>query len=133
MQQQLGLGPKEMDNMLNKKSGVLGITGKFTDRRDVIACSQAGDKRCSLALEIESYRIKKYIGSYYAVLGRVDAIVFTAGVGENAWLIREKALSNLEELGIKIDFEKTKNIEQIRRNGNIRTRFKSKSFCYTYK
>jgi len=96
MQQQLGLGPKEMDNMLNKKSGVLGITGKFTDRRDVIACSQAGDKRCSLALEIESYRIKKYIGSYYAVLGRVDAIVFTAGVGENAWLIREKALSNLE-------------------------------------
>lgn len=108
MQQQLGISPKDMDNTLNKKSGVLGITGKYTDRRDIIACAESGDKRCQLSLEIEAYRLKKYIGSYYAVLGRVDAIVFTAGVGENAWLIREKALSNLEELGIKIDFEKNR-------------------------
>ncbi|MCX8084536.1 MAG: acetate kinase [Calditerrivibrio sp.] len=108
MQQQLNVSPKEMDNILNKKSGILGITGKFTDRRDVIAGSEQGDKRCTLALEIEAYRLKKYIGAYYAVLGRVDAIVFTAGVGENAWIIREKALQGLENLGIIIDFEKNK-------------------------
>ncbi|MGC8925610.1 MAG: acetate kinase [Calditerrivibrio sp.] len=108
MQQQLNVTPKEMDNILNKKSGILGITGKYTDRRDVIAGSEQGDNRCNLALEIEAYRLKKYIGAYYAVLGRVDAIVFTAGVGENAWLIREKALQGLENLGIIIDFEKNK-------------------------
>jgi len=108
MQQQLNVGPKEMDNILNKKSGILGITGKYTDRRDVIEGSEKGYKRCQLALEIEAYRLKKYIGAYYAVLGRVDAIVFTAGVGENAWLIREKALQGLENLGIIIDFEKNK-------------------------
>ncbi|ADR18676.1 acetate kinase [Calditerrivibrio nitroreducens] len=108
MQQQLNVTPKEMDNILNKKSGILGITGKYTDRRDVIAGGEQGDKRCHLALEIEAYRLKKYIGAYYAVLGRVDAIVFTAGVGENAWLIREKALQGLENLGIIIDFEKNK-------------------------
>jgi len=108
MQQQLNVSPKEMDNILNKKSGILGITGKYTDRRDVIEGSEKGDKRCQLALEIEAYRLKKYIGAYYAVLGRVDAIVFTAGVGENAWVIREKALQGLENLGIIIDFEKNK-------------------------
>lgn len=105
MQQRLNVSPREMDNMLNKKSGILGITGKFTDRRDVLECAKT-DERCKLAIEIEAYRIKKYIGSYYAVLGRVDAIVFTAGVGENATIIREKALEGLEELGIKIDKEK---------------------------
>jgi acetate kinase len=105
MQQRLNISPREMDNMLNKKSGILGITGKFTDRRDVLECAKT-DERCKLAIEIEAYRIKKYIGSYYAVLGRVDAIVFTAGVGENATIIREKALEGLEELGIKIDKEK---------------------------
>lgn len=105
MQQRLNVSPREMDNMLNKKSGILGITGKFTDRRDVLECAKT-DERCKLAIEIEAYRIKKYIGAYYAVLGRVDAIVFTAGVGENATIIREKALEGLEELGIKIDKEK---------------------------
>lgn len=105
MQQRLNVSPREMDNMLNKKSGILGITGKFTDRRDVLECAKT-DERCKLAIEIEAYRIKKYIGAYYAVLGRVDAIVFTAGVGENATVIREKALEGLEELGIKIDKEK---------------------------
>jgi len=105
MQQRLNISPREMDNMLNKKSGILGITGKFTDRRDVLECAKT-DERCKLAIEIEAYRIKKYIGAYYAVLGRVDAIVFTAGVGENATIIREKALEGLEELGIKIDKEK---------------------------
>jgi acetate kinase len=114
MQQKLNTGPKEMDNMLNKKSGILGITGKFTDRRDVLECSKT-DERCELAIEIEAYRLKKYIGSYYAVLGRVDAIVFTAGVGENAGIIRQKALEGLEELGIKID--KEKNLKTFSKSG----------------
>ncbi len=104
-----GLSPKEIDSTLNKKSGVLGITGEFTDRRDVIAAAEAGNERCKLALEIESYRLKKYIGSYCAVLGRLDAVVFTAGVGEMGWLIREKALEDLEHIGIKLDKEKNRN------------------------
>ncbi|MGA1861302.1 acetate kinase [Deferribacter thermophilus] len=106
MQQILDIGPKEMDTILNKKSGILGLTGKYTDRRDVLEGAEQGDERCKIALEVEAYRLKKYIGAYMAVLGRVDAIVFTAGVGENAGIIRQMALEGLEELGIKIDKEK---------------------------
>jgi acetate kinase len=104
-----GLSPKEIDSILNKKSGILGVTGEFTDRRDVIEAAEKGNERCALALEIESYRLKKYIGSYCAILGHLDAVVFTAGVGEMAWLIREKALENLEHIGIKLDKEKNRN------------------------
>ena len=103
------LSPKEIDGILNKKSGILGITGEFTDRRDVIEAAEAGNKRCKLALEIEGYRLKKYIGSYCAILGRLDAVVFTAGVGEMGWLIREKALEDLDHIGIKLDKEKNRN------------------------
>ncbi len=98
-----GLSPKEIDGLLNKKSGILGITGQYTDRRDVIEAAETGNQRCALALEIEAYRLKKYIGAYCAVLGRLDAVVFTAGVGEMGWLIREKALSDLTHIGIKLD------------------------------
>lgn len=115
MQQQLGVSPKDMDNLLNKKSGILGITGKFTDRRDVLNHCSKDDRRCSLSVEIEAYRLKKYIGQYYAVLGKVDAIVFTAGVGENAGIIRQMALENLEEMGIKID--KEKNLKTFSKSG----------------
>lgn len=103
------LSPQEIDSILNKKSGILGITGEFTDRRDVIEAAEAGNKRCELALDIEGYRLKKYIGSYCAVLGRLDAVVFTAGVGEMGWLIREKALENLSHIGIVLDKEKNRN------------------------
>ena len=102
------LSPQEIDSILNKKSGILGITGEFTDRRDVIEAAEAGNKRCELALEIEGYRLKKYIGSYCAILGRLDAVVFTAGVGEMGWLIREKALENLGHIGIVLDKEKNR-------------------------
>ena len=101
-----GLTPKEIDSVLNKKSGVLGITGHYTDRRDVLEGIEKGDKKCQLALDIESYRLKKYIGSYCAALGRLDAVVFTAGVGEMGAAIREKALENLEHIGIILDKEK---------------------------
>ncbi|HKI51295.1 MAG TPA: acetate kinase [Geothermobacteraceae bacterium] len=106
IQQKEGLSAKELDAILNKKSGVLGITGHYTDRRDVLEGIENGDPRCKLALEIEGYRLKKYIGSYCAALGRLDAVVFTAGVGEMGAAIREKALENLEHMGIKLDKEK---------------------------
>jgi acetate kinase len=101
-----GLDPKEVEQMLNKKSGILGITEIFTDRRDVETAAKGGDQRAQLAIDIESYRLKKYIGAYYAALGRVDALVFTAGVGERGSLIREKTVAGLENLGIKIDRKK---------------------------
>lgn len=106
IQQKEDLSAKELDSILNKKSGVFGITGQYTDRRDVLEGIENGDPRCKLALEIEGYRLKKYIGSYCAVLGRLDAVVFTAGVGEMGAAIREKALENLEHMGIKLDKEK---------------------------
>jgi acetate kinase len=108
IQQQEELSAKDLDSILNKKSGVLGITGQFTDRRDVLEGIENGDERCKLALEIEGYRLKKYIGSYYAALGRLDAVVFTAGVGEMGWAIREKALENLDHMGIILDKEKNR-------------------------
>lgn len=107
MQQQLDVDAKTMDNILNKKSGILGITGRYTDRRDVLMCEDDEYKhRCGLAIDVESYRLRKYIGAYYAVLGRLDAIVFTAGVGENAGAIRQLAVEGLEHMGIKVDKEK---------------------------
>lgn len=99
---------EEVVYILNKKSGILGITGKYADRRDVELAAEKGDKLAKLAIEMEAYRIKKYIGAYYAVLGEVDAIVFTAGVGERSPIIREKALSGLERLGIYLDRERNK-------------------------
>lgn len=103
------LTPAEIDSILNKKAGILGITGQFTDRRDVIEGAEEGDARCKLALEVEGYRLKKYIGSYAAAIGGIDAVVFTAGVGEMGWLIREKALEGLEFMGIILDKEKNRN------------------------
>jgi acetate kinase len=99
---------KEMDSLLNKKSGILGITGKFTDRRDVEKGAQEGDKRCQLAIDIECYRLKKYIGAYSYAVGGVDAIVFTAGVGEMSDITRAKALDGLGSLGVVYDPEKNK-------------------------
>lgn len=97
------LSPKEMDSILNKKSGVLGITGKYTDRREIEEAAAKGDERAKLAIEIESYRIKKYIGAYASAVGGVDAVVFTAGVGERGCVMREKALEGLEFMGVKCD------------------------------
>jgi acetate kinase len=95
-----------MDTALNKKSGLLGITEKYADRRDIENAAKEGDKLSELSIEMEAYRLKKYIGSYVAALGNVDAIVFTAGVGEHSPLIRGKALEGLEVMGIKIDQNK---------------------------
>jgi acetate kinase len=103
-----GMSGAEMDTAMNKKSGILGITEKFVDRRDIQTGCDNGDERCILAMEMETYRIKKYIGSYYAALGHVDAIVFTAGVGEMNPNYREKSVGGLESMGIKLDDSKNK-------------------------
>jgi len=108
MMQIEGLSANEIDGILNKKSGILGITGKYTDRRDVTAHAEKGDKTCKLAIDIEAYRLRKYIGSYMAVLGRLDAIVFTAGVGERGWQIRQQACEGLEQMGIHLDLERNR-------------------------
>lgn len=95
-----------VDRMLNKNSGLLGITEKYIDRRDINEGVEENDERCILAQDMEAYRIKKYLGSYSAVLGQVDAIVFTAGVGEMSPPVRAKALSDLESIGVKVDMKK---------------------------
>lgn len=105
---QTGMDFKELDTALNKKSGVYGITEKFSDRRDIQAGVEQGDERCILAQDMESYRLRKFIGAYAAVLGRVDAVVFTAGVGEMNPTVREKAMSNLENMGIHFDSRRNK-------------------------
>ncbi|MBU4445974.1 acetate kinase [bacterium] len=98
----------EMNSILNKKSGILGITGEYNDRREVIEAAERGDERAKLALDIETYRIRKYIGAYAAAIGGIDAIVFTAGVGEMCDLIRARALDGLDFMGIKYDKNKNK-------------------------
>ncbi len=103
-----GMTAAEMDTALNKKSGLLGITGKYVDRRDVQSAMEAGDKRAELAQDMECYRLRKYFGAYLAAIGPVDAIVFTAGVGEFAYQVRAKACQGLEHLGIKLDPAKNK-------------------------
>jgi acetate kinase len=97
-----GIKLQEVNDILNKDSGLKGICG-MNDMRDIHASVQKGDKKAKLALDMFAYRVKKYIGAYYAALGSVDAIVFTAGIGENDDIIREKICSNLNGLGIELD------------------------------
>ena len=103
-----GMSAADMESALNKKSGLLGLTGSHTDRRDIQAAAVSGDKQALLAQQIEAHHVKKYIGAYQAVLGRVDALVLTAGVGEFAWFMREKYLNGLEGIGMAYDPVKNK-------------------------
>lgn len=109
--------PDEMDSILNKKSGLLGITGRYTDRRDIIKAAERRDQRSQLSINIECYRLKKYIGAYSAAMGGADAIVFTAGVGENSPLHRAKTCEGLDFMGVKIDPEK--NGRAVGRSGEV--------------
>ena len=102
---QLGYSLDDVNTILNKKSGMLGLTG-FSDMRDVKAARERGDKMAALAYDMYAYHIRKYIGAYMAVLNGVDALVFTAGVGENDALTRELSTRNLESLGIRLDAAK---------------------------
>lgn len=100
-----GLSMDQVDAILNKQSGLKGICG-MNDMRDIHAAAKKGDTKAALALDMFVYRIKKYIGAYFAVTGPLDALVFTAGIGENDDVVRARVCSNLEHLGIKIDLER---------------------------
>ncbi|MFD9222234.1 acetate kinase [Streptomyces sp. NPDC060064] len=99
-----GMSADEIDELLNRKSGLVGLCGD-NDMREIRRRIDEGDERAQLAFDIYIHRLKKYIGAYYAILGRVDAIAFTAGVGENAAPVREAAVAGLEELGLTLDLE----------------------------
>lgn len=103
-----GLNPDEMSDLLNKQSGVLGISGISSDIREVEEAIAAGNERAKLAMEMYDYRIKKYIGAYAAAMGGVDIVVFTAGVGEHQWDVRKGATEGLEFMGIELDQEKNR-------------------------
>lgn len=94
---------QEMLNVLNKKSGIVGISGKSSDLREVLEGMEDGDDRCRLTVDMIAYIIKKYVGSYAAALDGVDALCFTGGIGENAALIREKVCAGLDYMGLNID------------------------------
>jgi acetate kinase len=102
LKRKTGLTRDAVESLLNKDSGLKGICG-IVDMREVIESAQSGDSRAKLAIEMVCYRIKKYIGAYYAVLGRLDALVFTAGIGEKSALIRAGACQGLSHLGLEVD------------------------------
>ena len=106
IQKKLGLDADGISNLLNKKSGVLGITGISSDMREIDAAAEKGDEKARLALDMYFYRIKKYVGAYAAAMGGADIIVFTAGVGENQSNMREEVCRNMEWMGVKLDSEK---------------------------
>ena len=101
-----GYTPAEMDAYMNKKCGFLGISGISSDARDIEAAMEKGDERAKLAYDMLCYQIKKFIGSYSAAMGGLDAIVFTAGIGEHTPYIRKGALEGLEFLGVELDEER---------------------------
>lgn len=107
MVNQLGYDIDQVNNILNKKSGMIGLTG-YSDMRDIRAEIEKGNEDAKLAYDMYAYRIRKYIGAYTAALNGLDAIIFTAGVGENDVLVRKLSASNLEYLGIRLDDEKNK-------------------------
>ena len=109
IQKREGLTSEELDTLMNKKSGLLGIGG-FSDARDIHSAIEKGDERAKLALDMFVHRVKKYIGSYVAELNGADALVFTAGLGENDDIFRSLACKDMDYLGIKIDEEKNKGL-----------------------
>ena len=105
LQRVAGMSTDDVDNLLNRRSGMLGMSGS-SDMRDVHDAVEKGDEAARTAVEVYCHRIRSYVGAYYAQLGRVDAIAFTAGIGENDDIVRIGALSGLERLGIAVDAER---------------------------
>jgi len=100
------LDAKGISDLINKRSGVWGLSGISSDMRDIEAAVEEGDKRATMALDVYNYRIKKYIGAYAAALGGCDILVFTGGVGENQWRTRRIVCENMEYMGMKLDVKK---------------------------
>ncbi len=114
-----GYKPEELDKLFNKKSGLIGISEISNDVRDLEEKASAGNKRAKLALDIFAYRIKKYIGSYLAVLNSCDAIVFTGGIGENGKEMRKRIISGMENIGVELD--DSKNSDVVGEQGEIQS------------
>ncbi len=112
----LDLSLEEIDRLLNKESGLKGLCGT-NDMREVEDRAASGEERAETAIDVYAYRIKKYIGGYFAAMGKLDAIVFTAGIGENSPLVRERCCQNLQKMGIEIDAQK--NQQKSKENRNI--------------
>lgn len=110
LEKKLGLDADGMSNLLNKKSGVLGISGISSDMREIDTAVEQGNERAKIALDMYNYRIKKYVGAYAAAMGGCDIIVFTAGVGENQYSMREQVCAGMEYMGVKLDVEKNKTV-----------------------
>ena len=108
-----GLTLNEANTLLNKHSGLIGISGESSDMREIIAAVQDNQQRAKWAFELFTYRIKKYVGSYAAAMGGLDGLVFTGGIGENATLVREEVCKDLGFLGIELDELKNQNSEEI--------------------
>lgn len=106
-----GMGVDDLDDLLNHRSGLKGLAG-VGDMREVLSRRAAGDRAATLALAVYCRRIKEYVGGYYALLGRLDAIAFTAGVGERAAAVRAESLAGLSRLGIEIDTERNERVEE---------------------
>ena len=120
LMRQTGMNPQEVEDLLNRKSGLKGVCDA-SDMREILERAGRGNDQAELALEMFCYRIRKYIGAYHAVLGRVDAIVFTGGIGENAAPVRERVCEGLEHIGIGVDAAKNSaaggSVAEIQRNG----------------
>ncbi|MBR6534348.1 MAG: acetate kinase, partial [Clostridia bacterium] len=107
-----GISPDEMSDILNKKSGILGVSGISNDLRNCLAAAKEGNERATLAIKILTNGIKKIIGSYVAEMNGLDVVVFTAGIGENQYEIRKMVCENMSALGIEIDNDKNENFER---------------------
>ena len=103
-----GISFDEMDAVLNRESGVLGVSGLSADMRDVLAAADAGNEQARLAIDMYVYRVQKAIGGFYAAMTRTDAVVMTAGIGENDWSIRKAFCDCFEWLGVRIDNNKNR-------------------------
>ena len=110
IEKKLGLDADGMSNLLNKKSGLLGVSGISSDMREIFSANEAGNERAKLAFDMYCYRIRKYVGSYAAAMNGCDIIVFTAGVGENQADMRQRVCEGLSFMGVQIDVEKNKGI-----------------------
>ena len=101
-----GVKIREVDSMLNKHSGLLGLSGLSSDMRDIVEAAEKGDERAQKAFDVYVYRIRKYIGAYVAAMDGVDAIIFTAGAGENSPVLREAVCRHLTYLGVELDAQR---------------------------
>ena len=110
LQKKLNLNPDQLSDLLNKKSGVLGVTDISSDMREIVEAMNKGNERATLALDMYNYRIKKYVGAYAAAMGGCDIIVLTAGVGENQFEMREAVCKDMEYMGVKLDKELNRSI-----------------------